>query len=235
MYPASVIKIFYLVNLANRLDEGSLTITPELNRAAHDMIVDSVNDATSLVVDVLTGTTSGPELPEDEMRAWVEKRNSVNRWYKSLGYEDINACQKTWNEGPYGRDHAFYGPNFENRNRLTPDACVKLMGQIALDRAVPYGREADKRWMDWIKGFLKRDLPEDGKGNEQALKFSGASLPKGSDLWSKAGWTDSVRHDLAWFKLPDGREFIWAIFTKNHSNQEGLIPFLAKELLKGLG
>lgn len=235
MYPASVVKIFYVVALANRLHDGSLTLTPELDRAAHDMIVDSVNDATSLIVDTLTDTTSGPELATPEMAKWVDKRNSVNRWFQSFGFDDINACQKTWNEGPYGRDRAFYGQNYENRNRLTPNACVRLLTQIALDRAVPYGVGGDARWSEWMKGFLKRDLSLPKKDqNEQAAKFSGSVLPKGSLLWSKAGWTDSVRHDLAWVKLPDGREYLWAIFTKSHSDQERLIPFLASELLKGL-
>lgn len=234
MYPASVVKLFYLVRLANELHDGKLQLTPELDRAARDMIVESVNDATSLVLDTLTGTTSGPELGPSEMAAWSDKRNSVNRWYSDRGYSGINACQKTWNEGPYGRDRIFYGTKYENRNRLTPDACVKLMGQIALDRAVPYGGATDSLRSEWMKSFLKRLIPAEGGDNEQAVKFSGASLPKGSELWSKAGWTDSVRHDVAWFKLPDGREYIWAIFTKEHSKQEKLIPFIASELLKAV-
>ena len=168
------------------------------------------------------------------MAAWVDKRNVVNRWYKILGYSDINVCQKTWNEGPYGRERAFYGSKYENRNRLTPNACVQLMGQIALNKAVPYDGEPDEKLTEWMKGSLKRSLPVDGKANEQAEKFSGAVLPKGTTLWSKAGWTDTVRHDLAWVKLPDGREYIWAIFTKNHSDEEGIIPFVANELVTAL-
>jgi hypothetical protein len=60
-YPASVCKLFYLNAAHAWLQSGRLEETPELDRAIHDMIVSSSNDATQLVVDMLTGTTGGPE------------------------------------------------------------------------------------------------------------------------------------------------------------------------------
>ena len=62
IYPASVVKLFYLVALYEWIEKGMIATSAELERATHDMIVNSSNDATSLVVDILTGTTSGPEL-----------------------------------------------------------------------------------------------------------------------------------------------------------------------------
>ena len=44
IYPASVVKLFYLVNAHAQMEMGTLTDTPELERALHDMIVDSSND-----------------------------------------------------------------------------------------------------------------------------------------------------------------------------------------------
>src|SRR5712692_3207284 len=66
-YPASVAKLFYLVAADHQIDSGALARTPELERALHDMIVDSSNDATHCVVDVLTSTTGGPELSDDAL------------------------------------------------------------------------------------------------------------------------------------------------------------------------
>lgn len=63
VYPASVIKLFYLVAANRWMEDGKLADTEELRRAMRDMIVDSYNEATSLIVDSLTDTTSGPELP----------------------------------------------------------------------------------------------------------------------------------------------------------------------------
>jgi beta-lactamase class A len=103
-YPASVVKLFYLAATHRRLEDGKLADTPELRRAMRDMIVDSSNDATNYLVDVLTGTTGGPELPADELKTWSEKRGAVTRYFQSLGYQNVNANRKTWGDGPFGRE-----------------------------------------------------------------------------------------------------------------------------------
>src|SRR3954463_16172810 len=41
IYPASVIKLFYLVAAHQWMEDGKIAETPELRRALHDMIVDS--------------------------------------------------------------------------------------------------------------------------------------------------------------------------------------------------
>ena len=63
MYPASVVKAFYLGYAAHLLDQKKLTLSTEFERGIHDMVVDSNNDATGLVLDTITDTTGGPELP----------------------------------------------------------------------------------------------------------------------------------------------------------------------------
>src|SRR5258708_2693700 len=80
-YPASVVKLFYLAAAHHQMETGVLARTPELERALHDMIVDSSNDATHFVVDALTGTTAGGELSEAALGEWMEKRNLMNRYF----------------------------------------------------------------------------------------------------------------------------------------------------------
>src|SRR2546421_2018779 len=84
IYPASVVKLFYLAAAHRWLEDKKIEDTPELRRALRDMIVDSSNEATQYIVDVLTHTTSGFELPEKEMAEWQDKRNAVNRYFGSL-------------------------------------------------------------------------------------------------------------------------------------------------------
>jgi len=133
IYPASVVKLFYLVALYEWLEKGMLQISPELERAVKDMIVDSSNDATGLVVDVLTGTTSGPELSPGPFDTWKSQRNIVNRYFQSLNWpelESVNVNQKTWCDGAYGRERAFLGELMENRNMLTTNATARLLHSI---------------------------------------------------------------------------------------------------------
>lgn len=230
MYPASCIKLFYLAYGATLLESKKLTMTPELERGFTDMIVDSSNDATALILDAVTGTTGGPELSERELKAWQTKRGAVNRWLTSMGFKGINANQKTWNEGPYGRERQGYGPNFENRNTLTPNSGVRMMSLIALGKLVGQDRNS------WMMKLLNRKIPADSKDADfQSRAFTGEVLPAGTQLWSKAGYTDTARLDIAWFKLTNGHEYIFSIFTKGQSNEPKLIPFVARELLSELG
>jgi len=86
VYPASVVKLFYLVAAHRWLEDKRIQETDELKRALRDMIVQSSNEATQYVVDVLTHTTGGFELPTKEMEEWQYQRNGVNRYFTSLGF-----------------------------------------------------------------------------------------------------------------------------------------------------
>jgi hypothetical protein len=151
VYPASVIKLFYLTAIHRWMEDGKAQDTPELRRAMRDMIVESLNEATGLVVDTITGTTSGPEMPEAELKAWWEKRNAVNQYFATLGYTNINASKKPWCEGPYGRE-AQASKTFEpRRNALTTDATAQLMSEIVTHKIVTPAR------CDQMMELLHRD------------------------------------------------------------------------------
>jgi hypothetical protein len=200
IYPASVVKLFYLVAAHRFMEDGKLQDSPELRRAMHDMIVDSSNDATHYVLDAVTGTTSGPELAPAEMTDWENKRNAVNRYFQSLAYTNINVNQKPWCEGPYGRERVFLGEKYANRNALTTEATARLLSEIVLGKAV--SRAHCHQMMD----LLKRDpFTASTDPDDQAHGFAGSALPPGSKLWSKAGWTSDTRHDAAYIELPTAR------------------------------
>src|SRR5205823_6426347 len=114
IYPASVVKLFYLVAAHRWLEDKKIEDTPELRRALKNMIVDSSNEATQYVVDVLTHTTGGYELPPEEMKEWQDKRNAMNRYFASLGYNNINVNQKTFCEDAYGREKVSRLPDGSN-------------------------------------------------------------------------------------------------------------------------
>src|SRR5687768_12777676 len=143
IYPASVIKLFYLEAAHRWMEDGKIQDTPELRRAMKDMIVESYNEATHYVIDVITGTSSGQELPPDEMKEWAHKRNAINRYFKSRSFTNINANQKPWAEGPYGRERIFVGEKYTNRNMLSTDATARLLTEIVTGNAVSPKRSAE--------------------------------------------------------------------------------------------
>lgn len=233
IYPASVVKLFYLVAAHQWMQDGRLDETPELRRALGDMIVESYNEATHYVVDLLTGTTSGPELTDDSLRAWVDQRNAVNRYFASLGYTRINVNKKPWGEGPYGRESQAIARFDPKRNWLTTDATARLMTSIATGKAV--SAERSRQMLE----LMKRDVYGPVKDPEdQTHGFTGIALLKhrvdGARLWSKAGWTSQTRHDAAYLELADGRKFVLVVFTTDHAGERDIIPAVARVVLEGL-
>lgn len=230
VYPASVVKLFFLAAAHQWLEGKKIDNTPELQRAIKDMIVDSSNEATHYVVDVVTHTTGGYELPPAEMADWQNKRNAVNRYFASLGYTNINVNQKTHCEDAYGRERVSRGPNGENRNKLTADATARLMMEIATGKSVTPARSAQ------MMALLKRDpTKKTADPDSQDTGFSGPGLPPGSKYWAKAGWTSTTRHDTAYVELPTGEKFVLVTFTTDHANDREIIPTVAKLIADGLG
>jgi beta-lactamase class A len=231
IYPASVVKLFFLAATHRWLEDKKIEDTPELRRAMKDMIVDSSNEATQYIVDVVSRSTGGFELPPREMKKWQHRRDAVNRYFTSLGYTNINTNQKTFCEDAYGREKVSRGPNGENRNKLTTDATARLMMEIAMGRAVTPDRS--KQMMD----LLKRDYSgTSADADDQAHGFTGLALQgvKGVRLWSKAGWTSTTRHDVAYIELPDGARFVLATFTADHANEREIIPTVARVVIEGI-
>ena len=233
IYPASVVKLFYLAAAHRWLEDGKLKETEELKRALKDMIVDSSNDATHYIMDALTGTSNGAELSEAEMREWAEKRNAVNRYFNSLGYRvgpgGINVNQKPWCEGPYGRERVFLGPKFENRNKLTTDATARLLSDIVTGKVVT--RERSAKMLE----LMKRDFAGKSEDpDDQAHGFTSIALAPGARYWSKAGWTSTTRHDAAYIELPTGQRFVLVTFTTDHAKERDIIPTVAAAVIKAV-
>ena len=237
IYPASVVKLFYLVVVQEWLEKAMIQPSKELDRALTDMIVDSSNDATSLIVDILSGTTSGPQLTPGPFETWKYQRNIINRYYQSLGWEEmqaINLCQKTWGDGPYGRERAFYGEMFENRNMLTTDATARLLHSIIGGVAVSSGRS--QSMMNLLKRSLQlEELPQNSDEN-QVTGFLGGGLPQNSQIWSKAGWTSTVRHDAAYIELPDQRPYLLVVFMegKEQATSREILPFVSGKIAEAV-
>jgi len=229
IYPASLVKLFYLAAAQQWLEDKKISETDEIARACADMIIESSNDATHYIVDVLTGTTGGPELAPNEMSAWMEKRNAINRYFANLGYENINVNQKTWGDGPFGRERIFYGKDFANRNKLTTNATARLLAEIVTGTCV--SKERSKVMLDLMaRDFSKAsDNPDD-----QATGFMGSALPVGARLWSKAGWMSTARNDAAYIELPGGIRFILVAFVSNHAKDYAILPAITEKVIKAL-
>ncbi|MEB3266833.1 MAG: serine hydrolase [Cyanobacteriota bacterium] len=232
-YPASVVKLVYLIAAEAWIQRGLIEEDPELRRALAAMIRDSSNDATGLVVDLLSGTTSGPALPAERFAHWAQQRRLVNDWLASLGWPELvgcNCCQKTWEDGPYGRERAFYGEDLANRNRLSSDAVARLLSAVMRDGIV--SPPACER----MRALLLRSLDRQERAADpenQVDGFLGEAVPEAARLWSKAGWMSQARHDAACIAVEGQAPVVLVAFSEGRhcALDERLLPELSRRLL----
>jgi hypothetical protein len=234
-YPASVVKLFYMVAVYAWRAQGRLRASRELDRALSAMIRESSNDATNYIVDLLSDATGGPELSPAAFKRWMSRRQAVNRYFGAWRWPEfaaINVLQKTWDEGPYGRERQARTRIRNSRNLLTTDATARLMW--AIERGAVVSRAASRAMLS----LLERQPCDGGEnGDNQVSGFLGEGLPPASRLWSKAGWTSDTRHDAALIELPNGRRFILVAFTegREQSTNKKLLPLLARRFAAELG
>ena len=232
-YPASVVKLIYLIAAEAWLQQDLVADEPELRRALEAMIQHSSNNATAYVVDRLSGTTGGPELEPGAMATWGLQRQLVNQWLASFAWPELegwNACQKTWDDGPYGRERVFYGQDNGNRNRLSTSGVARLLQAVIASAVVSPPACARMRQL------LQRSLDPQQRAADpenQVDGFLGAGLPAGSRCWSKAGWMSQARHDAAYIESEDLPPTLLVVFSEGASSaQDGqLLPEIARHLL----
>jgi len=233
-YPASIVKIVYAVATQIWIQKDLIVDSEELRRALFEMIANSSNDATSYILDLLTGTTSGPCLNEQNFESWKLQRELINNWLEQLQWSEVkdwNCSQKTWNEGPFGREKDFYGKKNENRNSMTTDGSARIFESLMTNKIIPkienqHLKQLFQRSLDPV--IRKKDLENQVDG------FLGEGLPFASKLWSKAGLMSEVRHDVAWWKAPNKNPMLAVVFTtgKELVKDQFLLPAISSELNK---
>ncbi len=233
IYPASVVKMFFMAALERQLEDKKVAMTTELQRGLKDMIVDSSNEATQYILDVLTSTASGAEMPQKDFEAWQYKRNRVNRWFSSMGYTNINVNQKTFCEDAYGIEQQSRNYKGQNRNMITTNATARLMAEIVTGNLNTPERTAR------MMALMKRDpFGKAVDGDDQNNGFTGKYFIdrniRDVKLWSKAGWTSKTRHDAAYVETADGLKFVIAVYTENHANERNIIPTIVGKVMDGM-
>ena len=231
IYPASVVKLVYGLAAYYWIKKGSLLLTEEITDAASKMLSFSSNNATSFLIDLLTGTTSGPCVEGELWENWKFQRNLINDWLYDLHWDEligINCCQKTWDDGPFGREKEFYGYENQNRNVMTTDSAARVLEEIMIH--IDYQKNDLN-----LRNFLKRNLNKRFLENDslnQIDGFLGAGLPENINLWSKAGLMSEVRHDSAWWINSQSLQTLLVVFCdgEKYSKETSLLPAIAKEV-----
>ncbi len=225
IYPASVMKLFLLAVLADQRQNGQIDCLAEDNRAAEAMIRESSNEATVYLLGRVTGSEDGSCVAPAALADWGRRRALVQEWFLAKGgeYEDISLLHATYQDSPYGRAQQARTP--DNANKLTAVAGARLMHDIA---------KAELAGSAWMMELLDRQFQrqpdyENSEG-DQVRGFLAEGLPPDVKVWSKAGHTSRVRHDLLYAELPEGVAFVLSVMTEGEwSSRNGkFLPEFAR-------
>ncbi|MFW5734699.1 MAG: serine hydrolase [Oceanidesulfovibrio sp.] len=224
VYPASVVKMFYMGYVYHLVERGELELTPELRGQLTQMIRPSSNVATGTIVDTWSGTHEEKLLPPGEYEDFAAKRNACNRWLQRvLNIEDVNANQKTWGGTIPDAERQFlsggeFGGPWVNRNSMTAMAAARYLQLLAQDRlASPESCEA-------MRTLMKRDVNEQPY---QKRRIAGGA-PQGAQVYSKTGTTSDTFHDAGIVQLPGGRTFVLATLITGTGAKGDFIPALTR-------
>ncbi|PIG94363.1 serine hydrolase [Gloeocapsopsis sp. IPPAS B-1203] len=223
-YPASVVKLFWLVAIYSYFEASILQDLEQFHPDLYKMLKKSDNEAASRLLDSITNTKSGTKLNSQEYQNWLNQRYAVNRFFQKAGYENINISQKTFpipSEDMYepkGKDLEMRGdPKKPNRNKISTQQAARLMYEIFTEKAISpeYSRELQK-WLTWnLNSSEWRNIDPNTSFNP-IRGFFGESLPTDTYFASKAGWTSSTRQEVAY--ISDGKTaYILAIFAEDRA------------------
>jgi len=216
-FPASVAKLFWMVYLFAEYKAGVIKPEARMEEELQKMIQDSNNESASLIVDTITGTTSGRELNENQLAQWLQKRLALNSFFERAGYSSINISQKVFptsyarNDSPTGRDLQIRLDEINPvRNYVTTYDVARLLLEIEK------GKSISPRYSRQMEHLLHRNLhPQFWQNKEYnaIAGFLGESLPKDAYFASKMGWNFSTRNDAAIIGSPNGKhKYILVVF-----------------------
>ncbi len=201
-YPASCVKLVGLPFAASRLRELGLpdnSVEPILR----PVFTVSSNEKYGALIDALTGSANDPNInmAGREFEAWAATRASLETYYRDRGLlGDQCVFNKTYpsNSGTTPRGAEQVALKVRGRNRMTAAGVATLMAAIASGALEPQAR-------DWMLGYLNRPP-------WSSDSVIGIGTPPGSRIYSKLGSGGETTGDVAYVVLPNGREFVLAVF-----------------------
>lgn len=243
-YPASIVKLFWLVALYGFYDADILQ--PEVDVYRDDELLMahySNNGASSRIVDALTQTTSGEALSSTELPTWVAARTRLNDYFLRANYPDLNIAHKTLPipdlemETRTGRDLQFANgasvaaSGALSRNYLTTAAVARLLYEIETGQAISPAAS------DRIKQHLYHN-PDPAvwqwEEDNAIAGFFGEYLPPDTLLYTKLGFTfDDGRQEAAIIASPDQTvRFALVVFANDavFSAHETILPAIARHI-----
>ncbi len=224
-YPASVVKLFWMVYLYAQIEKSILS-EADFTQYLDEMIKKSDNDSASYIVDKISNTEYQENIQGEEAKNWKNRRLQVNQYFQQAGYDNINVSQKTFPisspnlSQPEGSE-LILRENRENliRNQISTQQVARLLYEIYKKQSV--SSNSSKKMAQWLTiDSETRNLKKDDENSDQfnpVRGFLSASLPDNIDFKGKAGWTSNSRNDAGIITTSNGKTYIIVVFADDEA------------------
>ena len=206
-YPASTVKLGFLAAAMNWCRTNSHPYN-FLDADVYPMIKDSDNIATGRVVDAITGAPNDQNIRKSTDAAfitWNAKRLYTENYLSGRGLlENQRLYNKTYpsNSGPGLTGAESVGLSAHGSNQMQPKCAASLMLEIQKGFLEPGAQS-------YMKSLLTHNRWD---GNS----VCGHGIPPGSVYQNKWGQASGTEEDIAYVVLPNGKEFILAMYSNGY-------------------
>ncbi|BAY85468.1 hypothetical protein NIES267_49680 [Calothrix parasitica NIES-267] len=224
-YPASVVKLFWMVNLYAQIEKGIFS-EAEFPEYLDAMIQKSDNEAASYIVDRITKTEYKQNIKAEEYKNWRTKRLKINQYFQKAGYKNINISQKTFPIPSLKLSRAKGSelklrdnPEKPNLNKISTQQVARLLYEINKNQSVSEKSSSKMAKLLTIDAETRDTKRHDKNPNEfnPVRGFLSASLPNKVDFKGKAGWTSNSRNDAGIITTPNGKSYILVVFGEDRT------------------
>lgn len=237
-YPASVVKMFWMVYFYAQAEKGTLEET-DFTKSLKNMIKKSDNYAASHILDTITDTKSGEYIKGKKYTDWLKKRLKVNKFFHKAGYEKIYLSQKTFPVSqnfyrPKGSDLRMQSHSKKRiHNNITSQHAATLLYEIYKGRTFSANSNQKMKHLLTIDAQTRSRMLR--KPNIQGFNpvrgYLSQSLPSNVYFGGKAGWTSRCRGDAGYIATPDGKTaYILVLFGEDpaYSRNWNIFPKMSR-------
>lgn len=234
--PAALVRLVYLYATEIWLQQDLLEEGEELRRALQAMVQRASLEATSLVVDLLSGTTSGPSLAPARRSGWTRQRLLVNGWLASLDWPELEGCsatEKLWHDGPYGRDRDLRDALECQGNRFNSEGLARLL-QTALSGAF-LSPSAGRRLRDLLWQAAPSEV-QPGVERAPLADWLRRAIPAGGGLWGLSAADGRHWHQALYGERPGQEPILLVLLCEGDAVATAAEPLqsLSRSLLQGM-
>lgn len=211
-YPASTVKLTYLASAMywERINGQAYNF---LDANVRPMITVSSNFDTGVVVDRITGQPNIVDVTstaDSRFLPWYNKRLFTENFLGGRGLlDDMTAMNKTYpSNSNYEGAEQVNIEQYRGGNRMKPKLAASLMLEIEKGAIEPGATS-------YMRGLLTHSR----FGPYGPL---GWGLPPGTTYENKLGNAYEDLNDIAYIKLPNGKEAIFAVYSNGYVNEDTL-------------